>query len=321
MNNDNVRILVIGAGVNGSICAAKLSNAGIDVTIIARGNRFEEIQNAGIIIEDPFKNTRSLTKVPVINGLKSDDIYDYILIVIRKNQVSNLLPALACNPSPNIVFMVNNILGSGDFTNVLGQERVMSGFIFGGGKRDGSVIRAISGFVMSTPFGEIDGRVTPRLNRLIVIFHQAGLKAKISTHISDYLATHAALVAPLANILKKHGCDTYALAHSPTDLRLMVDAMRETLDVLDATGAVDSTGFRTDQSSAYYSFRSGKPKRDWIKGSYVITTNQQLIIGTHASYGRYQDSVLLDRLRNQVGSYAMKDWLLVADAGFDGRQT
>jgi 2-dehydropantoate 2-reductase len=239
MKTDNARILVIGAGVNGSICAAGLHNAGVDVTILARGKRYEEIRDGGIVIEDPFKNTRSLTNVPVINCLDPQDSYDYILVVIRKNQVGDLLPVLARNQSPNVVFMVNNPSGPDELTRVLSKERVMLGFVFGAGKRDGSVIRAISGFGGSrnaTPFGEIDGSTTPRLTRLIDILCQAGLNAKASTDISNYLATHAALVALVAHLIIKHGCNTYAMARSTADLRLLVDALRETLEVLRATG-------------------------------------------------------------------------------------
>jgi len=216
-----------------------LYTAGFDVTVLARGKRYEEIRDGGIVIEDPFKNTRSHTKVPVINRLAPEDSYDYILVVIRKNQVPDLLPVLALNRSPNVVFMVNNPSGPDEFTRALGKERVMLGFVFGAGKRDGSVIRAISGVRvpgLATPFGEIDGRITPRSTRLVGILCQAGLKSETSTDISDYLATHAALVAPFAHLLIKHGCDTHALARSAADLRLLVDALRETLDVLRATG-------------------------------------------------------------------------------------
>jgi 2-dehydropantoate 2-reductase len=232
MKTDNARILVIGAGVNGSICATALFKAGCDVTILARGRRCEEIRQGGIIIEDPFKHTRSLTRVPVIDCLNPEDIYDYILVIVRKNQV-------AANRSPNVVFMVNNPSGPDEFTAALGKKRVMLGFVFGAGKRDGSVIRAISGLggsAIATPFGEMDGRITPRLTRLIGILCHAGLNAKTSTEISDYLATHAALVAPFGRLLARQGCDTYALARSPADLRLLVDAMRETLEVLRADG-------------------------------------------------------------------------------------
>jgi len=49
MNMDNARILVIGAGVNGSVCAVGLYNAGISVTVLARGKRYEELREEGII--------------------------------------------------------------------------------------------------------------------------------------------------------------------------------------------------------------------------------------------------------------------------------
>jgi 2-dehydropantoate 2-reductase len=236
---DQARMLVIGAGVNGSVCAAGLHNAGMDVTVLARGKRYEELQNEGIVIEDPFKNKRSVTKVPVTNRLDPNDLYDYVLVVVRKNQVADLLPVLAQNRSPNIVFMTNNLSGPEELARAVGKDRVMMGFVFAGGKRDGSVIRAISGIgrsKISSPFGEIDGRITPRLTRLIGVFRQAGLNAKTSSDISNYLATHAAFVAPFAALIIKHGCDTYALARSWADLRLLVDALREAFQVLRATG-------------------------------------------------------------------------------------
>ena len=49
-------------------------------------------------------------------------------------------------------------------------------------------------------------------------------------------------------------------------------------------------------------------------------TTSQLIVGVTASYGRFQDAVLLTTMRRQVRRYAQPNWKLVADAGFDGRQ-
>jgi 2-dehydropantoate 2-reductase len=235
MNTDSARILVVGAGVNGSICAAELHNAGVDVTVLARGKRYEELCKDGIIIENPIRKTRSVTKVPTISVLKSDDRYDYVLVVVRKNQVCDLLPILAENQSPAVVFMVNNPSGPDEWVAALGTERVMLGFAFGGGKRDGNVIRAIRGG-SPTPFGEVDGAVTPRLLRLVCILRKAGLKARVEKEMTDWLATHAALVAPFAVLAMKHGCNTYELAKARDDVRLLVDAMRETVQVLRATG-------------------------------------------------------------------------------------
>jgi 2-dehydropantoate 2-reductase len=236
MKTDNAKILVIGAGVNGSICAAELHRAGVDVTVLARGKRLEELCADGIIIENPIKKTRSVTRVPVVSVLKPDDHYDYVLVVVRKNQVRELLPVLAANRSPVVVFMVNNPSGPDEWVAALGRERVMLGFVFGGGKRDGNVIRAISGGGVSTPFGELDGAITSRLVRLVGILRRAGLKARAAMEMSDWLATHAALVAPFAVLAMKHGCNTYELAKATDDLRLLAGAMRETVQVLRALG-------------------------------------------------------------------------------------
>jgi 2-dehydropantoate 2-reductase len=246
MEKENARILVIGAGVNGSICAVGMQKAGIDVTVLARGKRYEDIRDQGIILEDVLKNIRSVTQVPVINELKPDDLYDYLLVVVRRNQVADLLPVLAANRSPNVVFMVNNSSGPGEWIRALGKGRVLLGFVFGAGRREGSVIRGIIGLgtasslagrLDSTPFGEVDGTITPRLLRLVGIFRRAGLAAAVSTDISDHLATHAALVGLLADFLIQHGYDRESLARYTTaDLSLLMDGMREVLDVLGADG-------------------------------------------------------------------------------------
>src|SRR5512137_314490 len=99
MHMAGIRVLVIGAGVNGSAIASGLFNGGVDVRILARGHRYDEISADGVVIESPFSHKRLVTRVPVINQLVPDDRYDYVLVVVRKNQVFGLLPLLAQNCS------------------------------------------------------------------------------------------------------------------------------------------------------------------------------------------------------------------------------
>ena len=74
---------------------------------------------------------------------------------------------------------------------ILGKDRVMMGAVYAAGKRDGSVIRAMVSTSLAAPFGEVDGKITPRLKRLTGILRQAGFKAKASTNIVDFQTTHA----------------------------------------------------------------------------------------------------------------------------------
>lgn len=235
MNPDG-RILVIGAGVNGSVCAAALHRAGCDVTVLVRGKRLEELQTAGIEIEDPLKGTRTVTHVPVVDRLAPEDLYEYILVVVRKNQVRDLLPVLAQNQSHSIVFMVNTASGPDDWIAALGADRVMLGFVFAGGRREGSLIRAMRAKGARTPFGDANGAITERLTKLVSILNRAGLNSKAVTDMPDWLITHAAMVAPVGMLVLKHHCDTYALARSRQDMGMLADALREVLAVLRANG-------------------------------------------------------------------------------------
>jgi 2-dehydropantoate 2-reductase len=236
MKTDNARILVIGAGVNGSAIATGLYNAGLDVKVLARGKRYEEIQDEGIIIENPFNHKRSIAKVPVTNCLDPEDIYDFILVVVRKNQVADLLPVLAQNKSPNIVFMGNNLSGPAEFAKIIDKQRIMLGTVFAGGKRDGDIIRAFVSTSLALPFGEMDGTITPRLKRLVKTLWSAGLKAKTSTDMIDFQMTHAVGVALIGKLTMKYNCDLSALTRSEEDLKLFVDGRREAHQVLRALG-------------------------------------------------------------------------------------
>jgi 2-dehydropantoate 2-reductase len=236
MRMDQARILVIGAGVNGSAIASVLFRAGVAVTILARGKRFEELSADGVIIENPFSQKRTVTRLPVIDQLTPDAYYDYVLVVVRKNQVASLLPLLANNPSPNIVFMGNNLLGPGEFVKVLGKERIMMAGVYAAGKRQSGLIHAIVIKAAASPMGEIDGQITPRLQQLAGIFRQAGFKVELVHNIVDYQMTHGVGVALIAMLAMKHGGVVRALGRATDDLKLYVAARREGLQVIHALG-------------------------------------------------------------------------------------
>lgn len=233
---ENDRMLVIGAGVNGSAVITRLCSAGLDARVLARGKRYEEIKDKGIIIEDPFSHKRTITKVPVINCLDPEDIYDFILVIVRKNQVADLLPVLAQNKSPNIVFMGNNLSGPDEFAKVIDKKRIMLGMVVAGGKREDDIIRAMVSTPLPSPFGEMNGTITPRLKRLVKILRSAGIKATTSTNMIDLQMTHAVGVALIGKLTMKYKCDLHALARSKEDLKLLVDARREAHQVLRALG-------------------------------------------------------------------------------------
>ena len=162
-----MKILVYGAGVLGSILASRLYKAGIDVKILARGQRLQDIKNYGIILNNEYTGEQIIEKVPVVEEISPEDEYDFILVIMRKNQVSTILPILSRNRTPNIIFMGNNAKGSKEYAKALGKERVILGFPNAGGYRDGHVIQCIYSEKTPVTIGEIDGNLSLRLTGIL----------------------------------------------------------------------------------------------------------------------------------------------------------
>jgi 2-dehydropantoate 2-reductase len=235
------RILIYGAGAIGSIFAGKLHMAGYEVTILARGHRYDEIIKSGIVLENAITGVIENHAVPCIRQLKTDDIYEYIIVVVQYHQLDEILPVLGKNKSSNMVFVVNTPLGYDRYAAAVGKERVMIGFPSAGGERkDGRVTyflgTGIARAMQTTTFGEIDGRKTERLVRLVQVFRKAGFQPTVSGKMDHWQKTHLALVIPIARALYLFDSDNYKLARSPITIRKMILATREGFNALKASG-------------------------------------------------------------------------------------
>ncbi|MCC7053217.1 MAG: ketopantoate reductase family protein [Gemmatimonadaceae bacterium] len=233
------RILVLGAGVLGSLYAARLRQSGRDVTLLARNTRLADIKKYGIVLEHALSGMREVVTVPVIERLHETDGYDLIVVLVRKNQVASVLPMLASHTAtPSILFMVNNPSGYADWEKAVGSDRLVLGFAGAGGTRVGHVVRyvVVSRLLQPTTFGELDGSTSPRLRELMQVFREAGFPTSSTSSMDAWQKTHVGWVSPLANALYMVNCDNHVLARSPHVVRLAVRAVREGFSVLRTLG-------------------------------------------------------------------------------------
>lgn len=234
----HLRIMFYGAGVIGSLFAAKLAAAGHQVTVLARGRRLQELEEFGIVLRELKSGRLTATRTRLVQALAPDDAYDLIVVPVQRTHLAEILPVLAANKgTPDVLIMVNNPSGYEDLTRTLGQ-RALVGFPGAGGGRDGHVIQYVlaPSFIQPSTFGEIDGRVTPRLIRLVKALRAAGIPAVISRRMDAWQKTHVAWVSPLANALYMAGGSNYELAKRPEAVRLLIRAVREGFQVLKALG-------------------------------------------------------------------------------------
>lgn len=228
-----MKLLVYGAGVCGSLFAARMHEAGHDVSLLARGARLTTLRRHGVQLAEGDSPAVRRVPVPVIEH--PDSGYDLITVFVRTHQVDAVLESLA-GVQGDVLFLLNWAAGPEALGAVIGHERVLLGFPMTGGTMDGDVIRyRKSSFItrrVAMPIGEPDGRTTPRLERIVETFRTAGINAKAEPQMDAWLRTHAAFEVPLGQAVHAAG-GPVALAGDPDAVRGMLHLMRQNLAAME----------------------------------------------------------------------------------------
>ncbi len=196
-----MKILIIGAGPLGSLLAARLNEADYDVSLLARGQRLQELKKYGVIIRFEGSPEKEVAKVNIVENFHSDDYYDLVMIVMRKNQADNILDMLSENKRvPTYLFMGNNVKGVENMAQALGKERIMLGFPLPGGSREGHVMCMLpvnEKKKYTLPLGEADGKIRDRTRQIAEILgSMRGYKVQIRKDMENWLKYHAAILIP-----------------------------------------------------------------------------------------------------------------------------
>jgi 2-dehydropantoate 2-reductase len=230
-----MNILVYGAGVIGSVYAARLQEAGYNVSLLARGQRAVSLRTQGILLEDASTGHRTTTQVSLVDHLAPTDSYDVVIVTVRLDQLASILPILAANHQiPTILFMLNIPDGMQRLER-LDPHRVLLGFPSIGGSRQGEVIRyAHHPALVQTTLGKEDGQITPRLRQLATAFKKAGFSVALNADMQSWLKTHAVIdVCMLAAVVMTQGSSA-KLGRTRKLVVMMIQSVREGLRVLQA---------------------------------------------------------------------------------------
>lgn len=236
-----MNILVYGAGVIGSIVAARLQGAGHPVTVLARGPRRAALEQAGLVLENARHPAHPQIVRPahITDRLSPDDRYDLVIVAVRKNQLADILPVLAASRHPAPVLVLgNNAAGPAALIAAVGPERALLGFVLAGGVRVGGIVRwaSVPGRHIPLVLGAAAAPGRAALRRLVPVLRAAGFGVQVCPQMDAWLKTHAALVNPVAQALYLANGDPWRLAHTPDGLVLLVRAVQEGLAVLAANG-------------------------------------------------------------------------------------
>ena len=201
-----MRILIYGAGVIGSLYAVIFSNAGYDVSIYARGPRLEKLRSKGLLYLEN-KNIKK-ARVKLCSKLSDTDIYDFIFLTVRNDQLKKALTELGTNKSKCIVTMVNNLFEYQELEKIAGMGRILPAFPGAGGSITDDILYAslTPRFIQLTTFGEITGVKTKRSKYLAKIFKKSKIPYKEIRDMYKWQLCHLAMVIPIADAYYEAVC-------------------------------------------------------------------------------------------------------------------
>ena len=206
-----MRILIYGAGVIGSLYAALLADAGYDTSIYARGKRLEILKNNGLL----YKKNQDLikAKIKIIEEVPNDDIYDFILLTVRENQLYETLTELKNNKSNTIVTMVNSLDSYKKWEDIVGTGRILPAFPGAGGSiNDDGILDAslTPRIIQPTTFAEISGNKSERTKHFSKILKHARIPHQEVKNMHMWQLCHLAMVVPIADAYYEADCSERA---------------------------------------------------------------------------------------------------------------
>ncbi len=222
-----MNILVLGAGVQGTLYGVRLARAGHNVTLIARGQRATELRTRGAAIENVLTLQADTAHLPIIEGLPPGARADACFVTVRCEQIPQALSELVSAPGiSRIVFMVNHVGGSKGIFEALGRERVVLAFPGMAGRISGGVDRYIE--VTQQPTAVESGA-----SDIIKLLRQGGFRVVRVRDMDAWLNRHAVFITAVAGALYENGGDARRLAASPDSVRAFIRAVREGWSAMD----------------------------------------------------------------------------------------
>ena len=220
-----MRILIYGAGVIGSLYAALFAEAGYDTNIYARGKRLEALRNNGL----QYKKNQEVIKaeIRILGELPNDDIYDFVLLTVRENQLYEALTELKNNKSNTIVTMINSLDSYNKWEDIVGKGRILPAFPGAGGSinDDGILDAALTPrLIQPTTFAEISGNKSERTKQFSEILRHAHIPYQKVTDMHLWQLCHLAMVVPIA--------DAYYESDDPEKVEKEWKIMRKTAERL-----------------------------------------------------------------------------------------
>jgi 2-dehydropantoate 2-reductase len=179
-----MKIAIMGSGGVGGYFGARLASGGADVHFVARGAHLEAMRARGLTIEGG-PSPLHLADVRATDAPASLGIADFVLIAVKLWDTAGAIELVRpiVGPGTTVISLQNGVLKDKYLVDSFGAARVMGGVGYVATTIDRPGVIRQTGSMQRLLFGELDGTISARGERLLEACLKGGIAAQLSPDI------------------------------------------------------------------------------------------------------------------------------------------
>jgi 2-dehydropantoate 2-reductase len=267
-----MRIAVIGTGGIGGPYGASLAKAGADVTFVARGAHLAAMRENGLRIEGDRGETH-IRPVQATDDIASIGTVDVVLSCVKLWDVEHVAEQIGpiVGPQTAVIPLQNGVDAAERMIRILGCDTVMGGMAFVTGTIVAPGVVRQTGAYQQMTFGELDGRISERGERLRNLCEAAGFEGVLSRDIMVPIWEKFVLLVPLSGLNTLTRLPLGKWRDDPDLLALCEAALRETV----AVGLAEGVRLPSDSvEKTLATMRSMPPHHTTSMGNDLLRGNR-----------------------------------------------
>jgi len=243
---NNMKILIVGAGAVGGYFGARLAQAGRDVTFLIRQHSVEKMQREGLRIVSPHGDLTLTPRIVTTSQIQSP--YDLILVSVKAQALDQAIADMrsAVGPETMIYPILNGMRHMETLTRSFGSNAVLGGVCMVATDTDeqGSIVQLAP--MQELVYGELNGEVTPRIQQLDETLRGAGFDTELSTNIQQAMWGKWVLIASIGLVTTLLGGPVGEINAVPYGESTASMALNECASIAGACGFPPSESFLDD---------------------------------------------------------------------------
>jgi len=234
-----MKVAVLGAGGVGGYYGGLLAQCGQDVTFIARSAHLHAIQERGLSVES-VHGSFEIRPARATDDPAQVGLVDLVLVTVKNYDLQAAAQGARPLFGPQTVALplLNGLDAADRLSAVLGKELVLAGLThISSSVTAPGVIRQVSG-VRRITFGEQDGEITPRAERVRDLLSSSGVDVVLTPAVEIALWEKFVFIASISGVCCLARQAVGPVLRTPETRQLYIDALHEVEAVGRAKGVL-----------------------------------------------------------------------------------